>query len=58
VYSSKLSFIIKRKLKTFHNKLREFMTSKPALQKILKGILYTEEGDKHNHENMGMNKSR
>jgi hypothetical protein len=31
------------------------MTTKPALQKILKGILHIEE-DKHNHEKMGKNK--
>jgi hypothetical protein len=29
------------------------MTSKPALQKILKGILYREKEDKFNHKNMG-----
>jgi hypothetical protein len=29
------------------------MTTKPALQKILKGILYTEKEDKCNHESMG-----
>jgi hypothetical protein len=32
--------------------------TKPALQKILKGILYMEEGDKHNLESMGKNKSQ
>jgi hypothetical protein len=31
------------------------MTTKQALQKVLKGILHTEE-DKHIHENMGINK--
>jgi hypothetical protein len=31
--------------KTFHNKekLKEFVTTKPALQKILKGLLHIEE---------------
>jgi hypothetical protein len=33
------------------------MTTKPALQKILKGILHTEEEDKHIHENTKKNKS-
>jgi hypothetical protein len=33
------------------------MTTKPALQKTLKGILHTKEEDKHNHENTGKNKS-
>jgi hypothetical protein len=32
---------------------KEFMTTKPALQKILQGILPKEEKDKSNHENMG-----
>jgi hypothetical protein len=32
-------------MKTFDNKhkLKEFMTTKPALQKTLKGLLHTEE---------------
>jgi hypothetical protein len=34
-------------------KLKEFMTNKLPLQKILKGILQTEEQEKCNHENMG-----
>jgi hypothetical protein len=33
------------------------MTTKPALQKILKGILHTEDKNKHNHESMRINKS-
>jgi hypothetical protein len=33
------------------------MTTNPALQKILKGILHTEEEDKYNLERMGKNKS-
>jgi hypothetical protein len=33
------------------------MDTKIALQKILKVILYREEKDKHNQENMGKNKS-
>jgi hypothetical protein len=32
------------------------MTTKPALKKVGKGILYTEKEDKINHENMGKNK--
>jgi hypothetical protein len=45
VYPAKLSFLIEGENKTFHNKekLREFATTKPALQKILKGLLYIEE---------------
>jgi hypothetical protein len=32
-------------MKTFHNKekLKEFMTTKPPLQKLFKGLLHTEE---------------
>jgi hypothetical protein len=32
------------------------MTTKPTLQKIFKGILHTEDEDKHRHEGMGINK--
>jgi hypothetical protein len=37
VYPSKLSFLIEGEMKTFHNKqkLKEFMTTKPALKKTL-----------------------
>jgi hypothetical protein len=50
LYLTKLSFIIEGKMKSFHDKqkLREFMTTKQALQRILKGILHTEEEDKPN----------
>jgi hypothetical protein len=52
----KLSFIIEGERKSFHNKqkLKEFMSTKPTLQKIPRGILYTEEED--NEENTGKNK--
>jgi hypothetical protein len=45
VYPAKLSFLIEGETKTFHNKEKpkEFMTTKPALQKILKGLLYMED---------------
>jgi hypothetical protein len=36
--------------------LKEFMSTKPALQKILKGLLHRKE-DKCNQENIGKNKS-
>jgi hypothetical protein len=38
-------------------KLKEFITTKTALKKILKEILYTEERDKHSHEDTEKNKS-
>jgi hypothetical protein len=45
VYLAKLSFLIKGEIKAFHNKAKpkEFMTTKPALQKILKRLFYAEE---------------
>jgi hypothetical protein len=45
VYPTKLSFLIEGETKTFHNKekLKEFSTTKTALQKILKGLLHIEE---------------
>jgi hypothetical protein len=45
VYLSKLCFLIEGEIKTFHNKktLKEFVTTKPALQKVLKGLLHIEE---------------
>jgi hypothetical protein len=33
------------------------MTTKPALQKTFRGILHTEEEEKHNDENVQKNKS-
>jgi Holliday junction resolvase RusA-like endonuclease len=42
VYPAKLSFLMEGEIKTFHNKekLKEFVTTKPELQKILKGLLH------------------
>jgi hypothetical protein len=34
------------------------MTTKPVLQKILKGSLHTEDENKHSHERMGVVKSQ
>jgi uncharacterized protein (UPF0254 family) len=34
------------------------MTTKLALQKILKGMLHTEDENIHNHERKGINKSQ
>jgi hypothetical protein len=54
----KLSFKIDEAIKVFHNKekLKQYMTTKPALQKILQGILHTESETQHNHERAGSNK--
>jgi hypothetical protein len=53
-----VSFISEREIKCFHDKqnLKEFLTTKPGLKKIFKGILHTEEEDKCNHGNLGKNK--
>jgi hypothetical protein len=42
------------RIKVFHDKqkLKQYMTTKPPLQKILKGILQTEDKNKHNHKRM------
>jgi hypothetical protein len=45
IYPAKLPFLIEGEIKTFHNKenLKEFETTKPALQKILKRLSHIEE---------------
>jgi hypothetical protein len=55
LYLPKLSFKIDRAIKIFHakQKLKQYMTTKPPLQKILQGILHTGDGSKQNHERMG-----
>jgi hypothetical protein len=42
---AKLFFLFEGEIKSFHNedKLKEFVITKPALKKILKGLLYMEE---------------
>jgi hypothetical protein len=52
LYPAKLSFNIDGGIKVFHNKhqLKEYMTTKPPLQKILQGILHTENESKQNHD--------
>jgi hypothetical protein len=51
LYPAKLSFKIDR-AKVFHDKqkLKQCMTTKPPLQKIIQGILHTENKSKQNHE--------
>jgi hypothetical protein len=48
-YPSNSPFRIKGEISTFHDehKLKEFITTKPVLQKIVKGILHTEEEGRH-----------
>jgi hypothetical protein len=55
LYPAKLSFKIDGAIKVFHDKqkLKQYMTTKPPLQKILQGILHTENESKQNHERTG-----
>jgi hypothetical protein len=57
LYPAKLSFKIDGAIKVFHDKqeLRQYMT-KPPLQKILQGILHTENESIQNHERTGSTK--
>jgi hypothetical protein len=57
-YPAKLSFLIEGEIKTFHNQqnLKEFMTTKLSLQKILKGLLHTEEETRVREEDARKNK--
>jgi hypothetical protein len=52
LYPAKLSFKIHGPIKVFHDKqkLKQYMTTKPPLQKILQEILHTESETQHNHE--------
>jgi ribosomal protein L39E len=58
LYSAKLSFKIDVAIKVFHDKkkVKQYMTTKPPLQKILQGILHTESESHHNHERTGSTK--
>jgi hypothetical protein len=58
LYQAKLSFKIDGAIKVFHDKqkLKQYMTTKPPLQKILQGILHTESESKQNHERAGSTK--
>jgi hypothetical protein len=55
LYPAKLSFKIDEGIEVFHEKqkLEQYMTTKPPLQRILKGILHTEDENKHDHERTG-----
>jgi hypothetical protein len=59
-YPIKLSFKIDGAIKVFHDKqkLKQYMTTKPPLQKIIQGILHTESESKQNHERTGSTNSQ
>jgi hypothetical protein len=52
LYPAKLSFKMDGAIKIFHvkQKLKQYMTTKPPLQKILQGILHKEDESKQNQE--------
>jgi hypothetical protein len=52
---AKLSFKIGGGINVFHDKqkLKQYMNTNPSAQKILKGILHTEDKSKHNHKRTG-----
>jgi hypothetical protein len=58
LYPAKLLFKIHGAIKAFHykQKLKQYMTTKPPLQKILHGILHTENVSKQNYERTGNTK--
>jgi hypothetical protein len=58
LYPAKLSFKIDGTIKAFHDKqkLKQYMPTKPALRKILQGILHTENESKQSHERAGNTK--
>jgi hypothetical protein len=60
LYPTKLSFERDGAIKVFHDKqkLKQYMTTKTLLQKILQGILHTENESKQNHKSTGSIKSQ
>jgi hypothetical protein len=58
LHPAKLSFKIDGAIKVFHDKqkLKQCVTTKPLLQRILQGILHTESKAQHNHERAGSTK--
>jgi hypothetical protein len=58
IYLAKVSFKIDEAIKVFYDKqkLKQYMTTKPPLQKILQGILHTENESKQSHERTGSTK--
>jgi hypothetical protein len=58
LYPAKVSSKIDGTIKVFHDKqkLKQYMITKPPLQKILQGILHTENESKQNHERAGNTK--
>jgi hypothetical protein len=57
---AKLLFKIDGEINVFHDKqkLKQYMMTKPPLQKILQKILHTESESKQNHERAGSTKTQ
>jgi hypothetical protein len=55
LYPAKLSYKIDGVIKVFYNKqeVKQYLTTKPPLQKILQGVLHTEDASKQNREMTG-----
>jgi hypothetical protein len=60
LYPAKLSFKIDEAIKVFHDKqkLKQYMITKPPLQKILQGVQHTENESNQNHERTGSSKAQ
>jgi hypothetical protein len=61
LYPAKLSFNLDGETRTFQDKdkLKWLTSNKPALQKILKGVLHTEEEEKQSqHKRSGRNQAQ
>jgi hypothetical protein len=58
LYPAKLSFKIDGTIKVFHGKqkLKQYVTTKPPLQKSLQGILHIKSETQHKHERTGSTK--
>jgi hypothetical protein len=60
LYPAKLSFKMDGAIKVFHDKqiLKQYVTTKPPVQKILQRILHTESETQINHEKTGKTNHR
>jgi hypothetical protein len=58
LYPARLSFKIDGAIKFFHDqqKLKQYVTTNPPLQKIFQGIQHTENESKQNHKRTGSTK--
>jgi hypothetical protein len=60
LYPAKISFKIEKAITIFHDKqkVKQYMTTEPPVQKILQRIQYREEESKQNHERIVCMKSQ